>query len=149
MLVSSIPEHCLDSSRNHAIPISITNLGSKPVSFSLFNGSNSPFKLHAWAFEIVPVQSMSDDLRNWETLLEHYVPPSQEVRLGAGDSVELQAYAGSWPLPGYPGRVKVQVRDTRGDLHQSQQLDVCPDGSLGELTREVHRAKEIPHSFDW
>lgn len=130
MLVGSLPQHCLDSSLNHAIPISITNRGSGPVSFSLREAAGLPFKLHPWAFEIVPKQPVSEDPNSWGVLLEHYVPPNQEVWLGAGDSVELQAYASLWPLAGYTGTVRLQVRDTRGRLHYSEELSVCPAGSM-------------------
>lgn len=116
---------CLDVSHHDAIPLVITNRSPRRVAFLAAERSGPPYVLHPYAFSIDFAEPRSDNSLGVMVLLEHYVPPKDEVRLGPGDRTQVTAYASLAPLPDYTGRVRAKVTDTRGRQHLSHELAVC------------------------
>jgi len=123
------PGPCFDSSSHDAITISIINGSKGSVAFSASGSSGPPYNLHPWAFEVATADGMPTNPEQWGVILEHFAPPDHDVRLGPGDRAEFHAYTSLWPTSDYPGKVKLRVRDTRGQLHDSDPVPVCAPGS--------------------
>ena len=123
------PGPCFDSSHHDAIAISIVNGTSRSVSFSASGASGAPYNLHPSAFAVAAADATPPNSEHWGVILEHFVPPDHEVRLGPGDRAEFRAYTSLWPTSSYPEKVKLRVRDTHGGLHESAPVPVCAPGS--------------------
>ncbi|QGW63753.1 hypothetical protein GOY17_01765 [Lysobacter soli] len=133
VLVEVSVQRCLDTLRNDEIPLVITNRSDRQVAFFSTGTSGPPYVLHPYAFAINFAEPRSDD--ELGVLLEHYIPPKNEVRLDPGDRAEVLAYASLWPLPGYTGRVRAEVTDTNGRPYVSEELAVCVSTAMSASGR--------------
>lgn len=133
--VEPVPEPCFDSLATEGTLVSIANGTNGRVSFSVFGASGPPFGLHPWVFEIVEAETTTHDYSQWHIVLEDYFPPDHEVSLGAGDKAQFLAHTGRWPAANYPGKIRLQVKDTNGHTYESSAVPVCPapNNSLGDF----------------
>ncbi|GAB2524034.1 hypothetical protein GCM10027188_28920 [Lysobacter humi (ex Lee et al. 2017)] len=107
------------------VRLQLFNGSEERVAFRTYGPAGPPFKLHPAAVQL----QRSATGEPWQIILEHFVPASHEVSLGAGDEAGFVVQPSPWPSLYEPGLFRVEVRDTVGRPHYSKELGLCHPGS--------------------
>jgi hypothetical protein len=107
------------------VVLRIRNTSAARIAFPAYNSSGPPYKLYPGSVQLLAAPLGEP----WQVVLEHFMPASHEVALGAGDQADFAYEPSVWPSGQETGLFKLRLRDTQGRFHYSSEQGVCHPGS--------------------